>query len=114
MNVVICDAIRARRLLRFFYEGYERIVEPHVYGETSAGNEVLRGWLVRGWSKSDPEPGWRMFRLDGMQDVAAMAEAFEAARGGYNPEDTQIARVYCRLEPAAGDDAASPAGAPPA
>ena len=30
MNALVCDAIRSRRLLRFIYEGYERIVEPHV------------------------------------------------------------------------------------
>lgn len=29
MHALICDAIRARRLLRFVYEGYERIIEPH-------------------------------------------------------------------------------------
>ena len=45
MNVVICDAIRARRLLRFVYDGYERVVEPHVHGVTTAGHEAVRGYL---------------------------------------------------------------------
>lgn len=100
MNVIICDAIRARRLLRFFYDGYERIVEPHVYGVNTAGHEAVRAWLVRGWSKSDSEPGWRMFLVSQMQDVAAMAEAFEGPRGGFNPDDTQMEKIYCRIEPA--------------
>jgi hypothetical protein len=97
MNVVICDAIRARRLLRFFYDGYERVVEPHVYGMNAAGREALSAWLVGGWSKSDPEPGWRMYLLGEMRDVAALAEGFEGARPGYNPEDSRMAEVYCRL-----------------
>ena len=99
MNVIICDAVRARRLLRFFYDGYERIVEPHVYGLNSAGHEAVRGWLARGWSKSGEEPGWRMFLVSEMRDVAAMVEAFPAPRAGYNPEDTQFREVYCRVEP---------------
>jgi hypothetical protein len=27
MNTLICDAIRARRLIRFVYDGYERVAE---------------------------------------------------------------------------------------
>ena len=46
MNVVVCDAIRARRLLRFVYDGYERVVEPHLYGVNTAGHETLSGWLA--------------------------------------------------------------------
>ena len=98
MNVVICDAIRARRLLRFFYDGYERIVEPHLYGVNSAGNEAIRAFLVRGWSASDTSPGWRMFLLDRMEGVAALAESFPEPRPEYNPDDSQMVRVYCKLE----------------
>ena len=98
MNVVICDAIRARRLLRFVYDGYERIVEPHLYGVNSAGNEAIRGFLVRGWSASDTSPGWRMFLVDRMEGVAALAESFPEPRPEYNPDDSQMVRVYCKLE----------------
>ena len=98
MNVVICDAIRARRLLRFVYDGYERVVEPHLYGVNSAGHEAIRAFLVRGWSASDTAPGWRMFLLDRMEGVAALAESFPEPRPEYNPDDSQMVRVYCKLE----------------
>jgi predicted DNA-binding transcriptional regulator YafY len=98
MNVTICDAIRARRLLRFVYDGYERVVEPHAYGVNTAGHEALSGWLVGGWSASATEPGWRMFRLDQMRDVAALAEAFDAERAGYNHDDPHFVRIYCQLD----------------
>ena len=102
MNVVICDAIRARRLLRFVYDGYERIVEPHLYGVNSAGHEALSGWLVSGWSKSEPEPGWRMYLVSEMHDVAATAESFSGARPGYNSGDSRMERIFCQLDGAAG------------
>ena len=98
MNVVICDAIRARRLLRFVYDGYERVVEPHLYGVNSAGHESLSGWLVSGWSSSDPEPGWRTYLVDQMRDTAALAEGFSGTREGYNPNDSRTARIHCRIE----------------
>lgn len=98
MNVIICNAIRARRLLRFTYEGYERVVEPHTYGVNTAGHEAVRGWLVGGWSSSTAEPGWRMFLVSEMRDVAALAEAFDGPREQYNAEDRGFETVYCRLE----------------
>lgn len=101
MNVVICDAIRARRLLRFVYDGYERVVEPHLYGVNSAGHEALSGWLVSGWSASDPEPGWRTYLIDQMRDTAALAEPFRGPREEYNPHDPRMAQIYCRVEAAA-------------
>lgn len=98
MNVVICDAIRARRLLRFVYDGYERVVEPHLYGINSAGREALSAYLVRGWSASEAAPGWRSYLLDEMRDTAALADGFSGAREGFNPEDSRMTRVYCRIE----------------
>jgi hypothetical protein len=47
----------------------------------------VSAWLAGGWSASATEPGWRMFLVDGMRDVAALAEGFGGARAGYNPDD---------------------------
>ena len=97
MNVVICDAIRARRLVRFVYDGYERVVEPHLYGINSAGHEALSGYLVRGWSASETAPGWRTYLIDEMRDTAALADSFSGTREGYNPADSRMIRIFCRL-----------------
>jgi hypothetical protein len=101
MHAIICDAIRAKRLLRFIYEGYERIVEPHLHGINSASHEMLSGWLVGGWSESRPEPGWRNYLVRDMHDVHALAERFEGPRPKYNPFDPHVRQVFCRLEPVA-------------
>ena len=99
---VLCDAIRARRLVRFVYEGYERIVEPHVYGINAQDHEMLSGFLVGGWSASETTPGWRNYLVHEMADIHALAESFPQPRAGYNAFDDSFRQVYCRVEPPAG------------
>jgi hypothetical protein len=96
VNIVLCDAIRERRLVRFFYDAYERIIEPYSYGVTHDGRELLMGWLVRGWSSSDTAPGWRTFYVDQMRDVGAMAESFTGPRPSYRGGGNRFARVFCQ------------------
>jgi len=100
MHAIICDAIRGRRLLRFVYEGYERIVEPHLHGINSANHEMLSAYLVGGWSATETEPGWRDYLVREMHDVQALAESFAGPREGFNPESAQVRQVFCRLEDA--------------
>ena len=97
MNVVICDAIRTRRLLRFVYDGYERIVEPHLYGVNSAGHEMLTAWLRPGHSRTDPQGGWRNYRLDDLSRLQMLPETFDSPRPGFNPNDSRMREVYCAL-----------------
>jgi predicted DNA-binding transcriptional regulator YafY len=97
MNLVLCDAIRERRLVRFVYAGYERIVEPYAYGTARGGRELLMGWLARGWSSSNPEPGWRTFHVDEMHDVVATAEPFAGSRATYRGGDRRFEQVYCQV-----------------
>jgi hypothetical protein len=108
MNTLICDAIRARRLIRFVYDGYERVAEPHLYGISTANHEVLSAYLVGGWSKSEGAPGWRKYLVRDMHDVQALAESFAGPRDGYNPEDRQVRQIYCRLESATRPAAEAP------
>ena len=101
MNTLICDAIRARRLIRFVYDGYERVTEPHIYGISTADREVLSAYLVGGWSASEGAPGWRKYLVRDMHDIHVLAESFAGPREGYNPEDRQVRQIFCRLETAA-------------
>lgn len=99
MNIVLCDAIREQQLVRFIYAGYERVVEPYTYGLTRDGRELLMGWLVRGWSSSDPTPGWRTFYVDEMHDLAATAEPYAGRRAGYRGGGRRFEQVYCQATP---------------
>jgi hypothetical protein len=33
MKSKICEAVSKKRVIKFYYEGLERIVQPHVYGK---------------------------------------------------------------------------------
>jgi hypothetical protein len=98
MNAIVCDAIRARRLLRFIYEGYERLLEPHLYGINTQNHEMLSGYLVGGWSATETEPGWRNYLVREMYDLQALAESFAGPRAGFNPGSERFRQVFCRLE----------------
>lgn len=100
MDLRICQAIAERRLLIFGYAGAVRTVEPHLHGRTTAGHEALSAWMSAGWSRADPEGGWRMFRLDAITDLQILPQSFAGARPGFNPDDPHFVEVFCRL----GDD----------
>ena len=98
MNALICDAIRSRHLLRFVYDGYERVIEPHSHGINSANHEVVSGWLVGGWTKTDTEPGWRNYLVGDMHDVHVLAESFPGPRPGFNPHTPRNRQIFCQLD----------------
>ena len=93
---LICEAIARRRLLMFGYGDNVRLVEPHVLGLNTAGHEALSGWLRPGYSRSDPDGGWRMFLLSGMRDVGMMSAEF-TPRQGYNAEDPHFTTILCHV-----------------
>jgi len=97
MRDMICDAIAAKRLLVFEYEGYERVVEPHLCGHNTAGHDALLAWFVRGYSESAAEPGWRTYLLSQMRSIRLLEESFERARRGYTPTDGSMPLVYCQV-----------------
>jgi hypothetical protein len=97
MRGMICDAIAAKRLLAFRYEGHERVVEPHLCGHNTAGHDALLAWFVRGYSESGAGPGWRTYLLSLMRSIRQLEETFERAREGYNPTDGSMPLVYCQV-----------------
>ncbi len=97
MNAIICEAIEKKRLLQFSYDDLTRIVEPHIYGRKTSGNDVLSGWLVEGYTESDGEPYWRNYLVENMDFIVMLDETFSGTREGYNPEDKSMEKVYCRL-----------------
>lgn len=52
MNNQIIEAIENRNVIQFYYENELRVVEPHCYGMTTAGNEGLRAFQIDGYSSS--------------------------------------------------------------
>lgn len=102
MDARICHAIAGRRLIMLGYKGVLRVVEPHLYGVTTAGHEALSAWMRPGWSRIDPGGGWRLFRADAFRDLQPLPEQFEGPRPGFNPADSHFAEVFCHVATNAG------------
>ena len=80
--------------------GHERVIYPMVYGRTkkkddgTGGDEVLRGYHLKGWSVSenkDVEKEWRMFRCDKIISITFTGAFYRLAPDGYNMDDKGIA-----------------------
>jgi hypothetical protein len=95
---MICDAIRLRHVVRFLYHGGMRQVEPYVYGRDANGDELLRGFQLRGASRAGDTTGWKIFHVEDMTSVAVTFEAF-STRAAYDPADKVIVFVNARVEP---------------
>lgn len=97
MHSVVCDAIRDLRVLRFHYDGGSREAEPHTYGRSKAGNDLLRAYQLSGVSRSGESIGWKLFRLDEMTGISITDQRFAGPRQGYDRFDDAMTHIYCRL-----------------
>ena len=97
MNPLICNAIRSGTCLEFRYNGYDRVVEPHVYGRSTTGKFLIRAYQVEGDSESRKEPPWRLFDENKLSGLCANERVSEAPRQLYNPEDPAMAEIFCHI-----------------
>ncbi len=79
VDELIRAAITDRRLIRFWYDGKERIAEPHDYGIQN-GKPRLLVYQVAGQSNSGRLPAWRLFDLAGMTRLEILDRAFPGGR----------------------------------
>jgi hypothetical protein len=97
-KTIICDAIRKRLLLEFRYGGLPRVVEPYCHGISTRGVEVLRAVQVGGSSNSG---GFGYGKLWVVEDITALritTETFPADDPNYNPDDSGMQSIHCRIE----------------
>lgn len=88
----ICSAIKNRTVLSFTYKGRTRTVEPHLLGYDSDGDLTLSAWQLSGTSQ-----GWRDFHVSKLGGLSTTDKSFSGARAGYNPNDSTISQVVCRI-----------------
>ena len=94
MNPVICSAISSKQVVRIFYKGGLRTLEPFCYGANAAGIEMLRAYQTGGYSGSGAPAGWKLFRVSEISDLTVTDEHFDL-RPGYNPRDKAMATIFC-------------------
>ena len=77
MNIeIILNALEWQEFLFFEYGGRGRVVAPFVFGVSSEGNALMRGFLMEGSSRSGKGPGWRVFQVREMSMVDLYGEWF--------------------------------------
>lgn len=96
MDQRICEAIEAKRLLVFDYDGLPREIEPHAHGTSSTGKEVVRGFQTGGQSSSGPL-GWRLWNVAKMESFVVSESTFEGPRPDYVQGDLHMRPVHCEL-----------------
>ena len=64
-----------------------------------ADNESLLCYQVGGYSELREVVGWKLYRASEMEDIGITAEHFTGDRPGYNPDDVDMATIYCCVSP---------------
>jgi hypothetical protein len=97
-KAIICDAIRKRLRLEFRYGGLPRIVEPYCLGISARGVEVLRAVQVGGSSNSGGFGYGKLWTVEDITALRVMTESFRGDDPNYNPDDTGMQSIQCRIE----------------
>lgn len=92
-----CDAPNKGLVLELRYDGYNRHVEVHAVGLSTAGHDVMRCWQIRGGSVHNEPVGWKLMRLDEAIGAHVTGESSHAPRAGYKSGDRAMKRIYCQL-----------------
>ena len=97
----IMDIMHQRRIAEVYYDDNEdpggkgkRWVQMYAYGNSLAGNDVVRIYQVGGDTKTI-EPGWKLFRVDRMNGLRKLGGTFDEAKPLFNPTgDKDMTQIY--------------------
>ena len=94
---VICEAIRRRALLEFEYHGKHRVVAPYCHGVSSRGVAMLRATQVRGLSSSGGYGFGKLWVVSDIVGPRMLDETFAPDDATYNPNDSAMRHIHCRI-----------------
>ena len=97
----IMDGMHQRRIMELSYDDGEdpggkgkRWVQMYAYGNSLAGHDVVRVYQVGGDTKT-MQPGWKLFRVDRMNNLRKLGGTFEEAKPLFNPNgDKDMIKIY--------------------
>lgn len=72
------------------FAGHERVIYPMVFGKSTQGKPLLRGYHLNGYSVSSNrsiEKIWRMFRFDRILSITFTGSFYRLPPQGYNMDD---------------------------
>jgi hypothetical protein len=82
-------------VLTFTYHGHPRVVEPHAYGLSLTGNEVIRCYQTGG--TSDSGEVWKLVKVGEIELLTVTEEHFVGERSGYARGDKRMSTIFCEL-----------------
>lgn len=95
----ICSAIDSRKVISFYYRGGIRFVEPFCCGiHKIFGNEVLRGYQIKGFSEFGNPFGWKLYLVNEISKLVITDDNFKGDRKNYVPNDPMIEKIVCKIE----------------
>jgi hypothetical protein len=95
MEKMVTDSIVSKKIITFMYDGLQRRAEPYTYGiHRDTGNKVLSCFQTDGFSNSGELPGWRLYLISEIRELAITTSSFSSPRSGYNPHDTRMKHIY--------------------
>tara|TARA_B100000963_G_scaffold258259_1_gene226651 strand:+ start:4048 stop:4416 length:369 start_codon:yes stop_codon:yes gene_type:complete len=97
----IMNGMSKRRIMELNYDDEEdpggkgrRWIQMYCYGVSKAGNDVVRVYQVGGDTKTI-QPGWKLFRVDRMQNLRTLGGTFNEAKPLFNPTgDKDMIKIY--------------------
>lgn len=89
---ILCDALKSKRRVKFFYHGKERTGEPQCCGISKTGKEVIRMHLVKGGSR--PE---QLFEISEMKSLQVLNQHFDKPGPNYRKNDSHMREIFCQL-----------------
>ena len=97
MNQTIVSAISGLKVLSLSYDGVARKVEPHAYGVSTAGHDVLRCYQIAGAHRSGKPHDWELLTVSKISALALTGDSFSGPRPGYKRGDKGMTRIYVEL-----------------
>jgi hypothetical protein len=97
MNNTIINAIKQQNVLSLTYDGIPREVEPHAYGVSKKGNELLRCYQISGAHSSERPHDWELLTVSKITALANTGATFANPRPDYKRGDKAMATIYQEL-----------------
>jgi hypothetical protein len=94
---ILIDAIQNRRVLTLVYDRITRTVEPHAYGKSTAGKDILLCWQVSGDHRSGKAHNWDFFVVDRISQVSEEGTCFAGPRASFSRNVKAMSTTYASL-----------------
>ena len=97
LDDLLKSAISQRRLIRFWYDGKERIAEPHDYG-IQKGKIRLLAYQIRGQSNTGTLPAWRWIEVPRILQPEILEQKFSGGRPAPSGKHHEWDEIFIRVE----------------